>query len=332
MSKNSGTQRKSRGGKLTATSIAEFFTRKLTLVLVPHSERKAIQFRVNFLLFTLLIAAFVFTLLFLLFSSVSHLESQRTLTEEATLSARTSGEFESVLAEVDELIRVYQLFSDSLQSTLDGLRIRTQQDPERLGSGDIASFEDLQELTENAVNQVYELRRLRDSLSESIEPVGQISSILQDERALLSDLPTLWPVAGGRNVVVQEFGPNIHPIRDYWYLYEGVDIEGPSGLPIVAAANGTVEAAYLDTQGGLGNTIIVSHKYGFRTKYSHLGSIIVQQGDVVSQGQQIGIMGRTGLAVSPFLNFQILLGTEFLDPLEFIKIRNDFSRWLSTRS
>jgi murein DD-endopeptidase MepM/ murein hydrolase activator NlpD len=47
----------------------------------------------------------------------------------------------------------------------------------------------------------------------------------------------------------------------------------------------------------------------------------------VYQGQQLGIIGSTGVSVGTYLEFQVMLGTEILDPMDFLKIRSDYTNW-----
>ena len=73
----------------------------------------------------------------------------------------------------------------------------------------------------------------------------------------------------------------------------GVDIAAPSGSPVVAASSGRVTLAENDLY-FTGGTIIIHHGHGLSTVYSHLGGLVVQKGDVVSQGDLIGEIGSTG--------------------------------------
>ena len=302
--------------------------KKFTIMFIPHSEKRSVHIQVNGVLLVLVGLAMVLVFLSLLFFATRYAEGSKSLARESEIQNERQGNLNAVLGDVGELMRVYEVFDTSLAETLTDLNIPAGNSERPEGSGDLATISNLQELGTDSVTEVYEIRRLRDQITESIEPVGRIGTLLEREQALLAEIPTLWPVIGARNAMSLEYGPNIHPFGDRWYLNRGIDISGQAGMPIVASANGTVIEAKLDIQQGLGNTIIIEHKYGFQTRYSHLGRILVREGDQVSQGQQIGLMGKTGAATEPKLSFQIVLGTEILDPNEFLKIRNDLSLWL----
>jgi len=93
-----------------------------------------------------------------------------------------------------------------------------------------------------------------------------------------------------------------------------VDIANSCGTPIVAAADGVVipDPQIADTpggwNGGYGNFVLLEHSFGndVETRYAHLEKILVQVGDYVTQGQEIGLMGETGDATGCHLHFEVL--------------------------
>ena len=93
-----------------------------------------------------------------------------------------------------------------------------------------------------------------------------------------------WPTNGGK--ITSGFGAR------WGRQHEGIDIAGVSNRTIKAADNGRVVSA--GWKGNYGNCVIVDHGNGYRTLYGHLSSINVSVGDVVEQGEKLGVMGSTG--------------------------------------
>ncbi|NEP15286.1 MAG: peptidoglycan DD-metalloendopeptidase family protein [Leptolyngbya sp. SIO4C1] len=87
-------------------------------------------------------------------------------------------------------------------------------------------------------------------------------------------------------------------------MHRGVDIAGPVGTPIMAAAPGVIERAGWNS-GGYGNLVEIRHADGSLTRYAHNSRLLVRAGQAVSQGQQIAEMGSTGYSTGPHLHFEI---------------------------
>jgi len=66
-----------------------------------------------------------------------------------------------------------------------------------------------------------------------------------------------------------------------------------------------------------GNTVMIDHGYGLFSEYSHLSSIDVSVGQMVSKGDIIGKTGMTGLAGGDHLHYGMLVGKTFVNPIEW---------------
>lgn len=104
--------------------------------------------------------------------------------------------------------------------------------------------------------------------------------------------------------------------------HPGVDIAGPSGTDVVAAASGTViySSAMTNSSGryvSYGECIKIQHDNGTVTLYAHLSSRGVSVGQYVSQGQVIGQRGSTGNSTGPHLHFEIRTGSGSLNPRSY---------------
>jgi len=111
-----------------------------------------------------------------------------------------------------------------------------------------------------------------------------------------------------KGVVTSEFGTrNGKP-------HKGIDIESQIGTPILAALKGRV--AYVGTQRGYGNVIILEHDNYIMTVYAHNETNLVREGDEVAAGQPIATVGDTGTATGPHLHFEYRLKGVALDPRE----------------
>ncbi len=94
-----------------------------------------------------------------------------------------------------------------------------------------------------------------------------------------------------------------HPILKIYRPHLGIDYGAPEGSPVQTIGGGRV--TYAGRSGGEGNMVQIRHTNGYETMYMHLSRILVRQGQQVVQGQRIGLVGHTGLATGPHLDFRI---------------------------
>jgi murein DD-endopeptidase MepM/ murein hydrolase activator NlpD len=95
-----------------------------------------------------------------------------------------------------------------------------------------------------------------------------------------------------------------HPILKTYRPHLGVDYGAPIGTPVQAIGNGRV--TFAGFSGGSGNLVKIQHSNGYETQYMHLSRILVHVGERLEAGQRIGLVGKTGLATGPHLDFRIL--------------------------
>ena len=113
-------------------------------------------------------------------------------------------------------------------------------------------------------------------------------------------------------VITSHFSEHrFHPILKEYRPHLGIDYAAPTGTPVQTIGDGRV--IFAGMKGGAGNLIEVQHSNGYTTYYMHLSRVLVRQGQRVEQGQRIGLVGMTGLATGPHLDFRIQRGKEFLN-------------------
>jgi murein DD-endopeptidase MepM/ murein hydrolase activator NlpD len=102
-----------------------------------------------------------------------------------------------------------------------------------------------------------------------------------------------------------------HPILKVYRPHLGTDYAAPVGTPVQTIGSGKVEFA--GRKGGDGNMVKVAHAQGYETMYLHLSKILVHIGEHVEIGRTIGLVGMTGLATGPHLDFRISQHGQFLN-------------------
>jgi murein DD-endopeptidase MepM/ murein hydrolase activator NlpD len=108
------------------------------------------------------------------------------------------------------------------------------------------------------------------------------------------------------------FGWRRDPFSGAATYHRGVDLRAAYGEPIGAADAGTV--VFAGEQGGYGQTVVVEHAGGVRTRYAHLSSVTTQVGAAVQAGDAIGHAGRSGRATGTHLHFEVTQDGRHVDP------------------
>ena len=114
-----------------------------------------------------------------------------------------------------------------------------------------------------------------------------------------------WPVDAG--IVSSEFG------KRWGKPHKGIDIAADSGEPVYAIADADVIYAG-DGLRGYGNVVILRHDAQMTSLYAHNSELKVHQGDHVTQGTLISLLGNTGHSTGPHVHFEIREGDTAINP------------------
>ena len=114
------------------------------------------------------------------------------------------------------------------------------------------------------------------------------------------------------------FGVRSDPFHAGAAMHPGIDLAGAYGTPIYATAEGTVLRAGWNS-GGYGNLVEIDHGRGIVTRYGHMSAILVQPGDHVTRGQQVGRMGSTGRSTGNHLHYEVRIDGRAVNPIPFMK-------------
>lgn len=115
--------------------------------------------------------------------------------------------------------------------------------------------------------------------------------------------------------VSSTFGMRKHPIHKEWRQHAGIDFAAPTGTPIMATADGTVDS--IGWQNGYGKVIVLRHGNNVSTMYAHQSRFAdgLKKGDRVSQGDVIGYVGTTGWSTGAHLHYEMRVGNRPINPL-----------------
>ena len=127
-----------------------------------------------------------------------------------------------------------------------------------------------------------------------------------------------WKVPINYVANTSPFGEREQPTAGASTNHKGVDLAAPEGTAIGAAKSGTVLVAEYNPSAGY--YVVIEHDNGYRSVYMHMSSFDVQVGQTVSQGQQIGACGSTGVSTGSHLHFGISQNGQYKNPADYIPV------------
>lgn len=120
-------------------------------------------------------------------------------------------------------------------------------------------------------------------------------------------------------VISSEFGGRMSPVYNRWKDHKGIDFAAPTGDKVYACKGGTVAYVFLNDK-IFGNYIILSHDNNMTSVYAHLSKVLIKQGQTVSAGTVLGLVGATGAATGPHLHFELRLAGDAKNPRDYLKL------------
>lgn len=154
------------------------------------------------------------------------------------------------------------------------------------------------------------LQRLEESYNELDASLSQIGSSR-------NNIPSIQPVINHElTLLTAPYGVLMHPFYRTMQPHQGVDYTLPEGSRIFATADGIVkEVRGKNSTSGV--TVVIDHRNGYVTSYSHLQSAKVKRGRKVHRGDIIALSGNTGLSLAPHLHYEVRYNGVRVDPIHY---------------
>jgi len=303
--------------------IFKVFDNKLTIMIVPHSQGKVINFQTNvfaLILTTVLIAGLASS--FIIFNKHS-LAANTEISSLMNQNRETLASLDQLRDENANLFQAAKRFQTSLSQSLSLLGINQVENKTdtALNNSDLSSLFSTKEMTTGSARELQDIQELTSYLEGAVEPIEQIGKMLKTQQSLFTEIPSICPIKSPNLHVSMAFGPNLHPITKQWYIHKGIDLSTwRSGDVVMATASGQVVTVGFDNN-GFGNYVIIKHNHSIYTRYAHLSSSRVKKGQLVEQGDVIGYVGNTGKSTGPHLHYEVHIGSDVVDPAKYINVK-----------
>lgn len=145
----------------------------------------------------------------------------------------------------------------------------------------------------------------------------EVNELLKTKENILAHTPAIQPLANkDLERIASGYGYRIDPIYKTTKMHAGLDFTAPSGTPIYATADGTVQLAG-NVGNGFGTHVVINHGYGYETLYGHMSRVKARPGQRVKRGEVIGYVGSTGKSTGPHCHYEVHLRGNKVDPVYY---------------
>lgn len=275
--------------------------KKLTFVLIPHSQSGVRQISIHRNVLVAIGIMLICAIVIMLFYIIGFEGKQYYLAQTRDLEAKNAlleGDmtiFDSTLVNIEHKVAVLESTNTAIirEAEISDLDLRLY--------GDTADGPATEAAALLPAHVTYLVDRLDRRSAVFEKNAAQLFTVCTENEDFVRRVPSIRPASG---YISREFGRSFDIYSKTEKVYQGVDIQNVLGTPVVATANGVVEA--VATSDELGRYIVIDHGNGYKTRYSHIQTVIemepkvyIAQGDPVVRGQQIGSIGRTGISINP---------------------------------
>lgn len=291
--------------------------RSYSLFLIPRDHSRIHKIQVTPRLVGLLAGSLVVSFLFLIFNAAGFWYYK-----SLSLSLMEQKEaFDEYQGERDGLVQKVQLLEETVNQTekytaqLAAL-VGTSTPPLKKGIGPIPVGEfSVQGNTASLDGAVMDpkLDGLQKRAKELQSKIKDLYKTQKEHLSFVSATPSLWPVKGW---VTSDFGYRRSPFGYRPDFHNGMDIASQVGTAVVASADGIV--TYANYKGGLGKAVIIDHGFGVKTVYGHNSGLLVREGQRVTKGTPIALVGSTGHSTGPHCHFEVRIDGVAVDPMPFL--------------
>ena len=234
---------------------------------------------------------------------------------------------------------------DMYEATLQGLSIRDDeiyrnifgmneipQEVRNAGFGGVNRYEYLETIPENSL-----LRRASVRLdiltkkayvqSKSFDDVEALSQRAGDMASCIPAIPPVLPDKS-KYRISSTFGYRSDPISGVSKMHTGFDFACKPENPVYASGDGVVSSVTFELF-NYGNSVVIDHGFGYKTRYAHLKTIFVAEGMKLKRGECIGESGNSGKSTGPHLHYEVMYKGRFVNPVNYFDLEMPVEEYAS---
>jgi len=289
---------------------------RLTLMLIPHNEKKIKNYIISNLTLTIFVVILSVVILGSSIVIINHNSTVQKVNKMKVSQKEDKLQFRKIKSEIRKISKSFS----KVRSNLNELYALSNGKKKSLFAqgGPLNLIKDKELETENSIPlEIYMLNRILNDIKISEIPIQQVYKFVSKRKRIINNTPTLWPVKG---YIINPFG-SIRSSQDLTLKYNnGVDIASILGSKVLSTASGVIISIKRDSKWGW--TIVIRHRYGYETLYKGLERISVSSNEKVVKGDVIGYLGHPKNSLESILHYEIKVGVEAQNPTPYLNIIN----------
>lgn len=162
---------------------------------------------------------------------------------------------------------------------------------------------------------VDQIDRMLEQLSDKQNQLSLLESVMMSHHISAESFVAGRPIASGW--LSSQYGVRKDPFNGTPAMHKGLDfasLEENAGV----YATGAGVVTWSGERYGYGKLIEIDHGGGLKTRYAHCKELLVKEGDVVTRGQEIAILGSTGRSTGPHVHYEVLRNNRQIDPYKYV--------------
>ena len=222
----------------------------------------------------------------------------------------------------DETLRGLCIRDDEIYRNIFGMN-EIPQEVRNAGFGGVNRYAYLDNISENSLLKMTTIRldvltKKTFVQSKSFDDVESLSRRAGD---MASCIPAVLPIVPDRSKfrLSSSFGYRSDPISGKTRMHTGFDFALKPGNPVYATGDGVVASVTFDLF-NYGNSIVIDHGFGYKTRYAHLKTVLVTEGMKIKRGECIAESGNTGKSTGPHLHYEVMYKGKYVNPVNYFDL------------
>lgn len=298
----------------------------ITLTSTESPRAKSITIPKNLGFFIIFVIAII---LISLITSIIYVVSQQNQLYQAQQvineNEMLKGKLQDLTVEIDSILTKLKLMEDWEDEIRSEKQLKAvNKEIREMGIGGLPQIDTTFVTSNNELSLSYNLawnnlNQLKAKIDFDYDTHRELVDQVKLKESLYLATPSIYPTYGR---ISDSYGWRIHPFTNKRTFHNGLDLGNKTGTPIYATADGTVKK--IQKLKLMGNFVVVSHRFGYETRYGHLNKILVKPGDEVKRGQIIALMGNSGRSTGAHLHYEVLRYGKHRNPYKYLnKLEDD---------